>query len=269
MAADSIRAAQTRYRRSYDRSSREVNYKVGDWVLVRFPQEETGRMRKLSRPWHRPYRVVDRRDPDVTAVKVYSPQDGQIQVHQNRVAPCPPELPSGFYWYGTRRSRPGRPPKWVGQLLQGDLFTSAGDTPGTNEESTDEPPGESASAETNDGRVDGDPPGADYGPESEAVPLGGLEGQILVTPHPILQSLTGEVSPDLPAVVGDGEAVASGADGMQEMAPTSSMHPARCPESPQRRYGLRSKTQPPARLMRVCSGTSIFRGGRGVTLSLI
>ena len=97
MAADSIRTAQARYKKTYDRSSRETDYKLGDWVLVKFPQEETGRMHKLSRPWHGPYRVVDRRDPDLTVVKVYSPQDGQIKIHQNRVAPCPPELPSGFF----------------------------------------------------------------------------------------------------------------------------------------------------------------------------
>ena len=113
LAAVSIRTAQEKYKGVYDRSSRVADYKLGDWVLVKFPQDETGRMRKLSRPWHGPYRVIDRRDPDVTVVKVYAPQDGQIQVHQNRVSRCPPELPSGFFWYGSRRSGPGRPPKWV------------------------------------------------------------------------------------------------------------------------------------------------------------
>ena len=62
--------------------------------------------------------IVDRCDPDVTVVKVYSPQHGQIQVHLNGVAQCPPELP-WFFWYGTRRSKPGRP---VEKLLRGDLF---------------------------------------------------------------------------------------------------------------------------------------------------
>ena len=104
LAAESIQAAQAKYKRSYDRHSREIDYQLGDWVLIRFPQEESGRMRKLSRPWHGPYRIVDRRDPDVTIVKVYAPQDGQIQVHQSRVAFCPPELPAGFFWYGKRSS---------------------------------------------------------------------------------------------------------------------------------------------------------------------
>ena len=59
MAADSIRTAQARYNTTYDRSSRETDYKLGDWVLVKFPQEETGHMCKLSRPWHGPYHVLD------------------------------------------------------------------------------------------------------------------------------------------------------------------------------------------------------------------
>ena len=107
LAAVSIRTAQEKYKEVYDRSSRVADYKLGDWVLVKFPQDETGRMRKLSRPWHGPYRVIDRRDPDMTVVKVYAPQDGQVQVHQNRVSRCPQELPSGFFWYGSRRSGPG------------------------------------------------------------------------------------------------------------------------------------------------------------------
>ena len=122
LAAEAIKGAQTRYKRTYDQRSKEVNYQLGDWVMVKFPQEETGRLRKLSRPWHGPYRIIDRQDPDVTVVKIYAPQDGQIQVHQTRVAPCPPQLPAGFYWYGTRRSSPGRPPKWVDQWLRGEQF---------------------------------------------------------------------------------------------------------------------------------------------------
>ena len=123
LAAETIKSAQARYKRTYDKLSREVNYQLGDWVMIRFPQEETGKQRKLSRPWHGPYRIIERRDPDITAVKVYAPQDGQIHVHQNRVAPCPPEIPAGFFWYGTRRSGPGRPPKWVDQLLRGDMYS--------------------------------------------------------------------------------------------------------------------------------------------------
>ena len=30
----------------------------GEWVLLKFPCKETGRNRKLSQPWDRPYRVA-------------------------------------------------------------------------------------------------------------------------------------------------------------------------------------------------------------------
>lgn len=61
-----------------DAESRVNQCKIGDWVLVWFPQEETGKLRKLSRPWHGPYRVIERSDPDLTVVKVYAPDDRPI-----------------------------------------------------------------------------------------------------------------------------------------------------------------------------------------------
>ena len=120
LAAKSIQKAQKRYKALYDRKAAILPLKAGDWVLVKFPHEESGRLRKLSRPWHGPYRVLSRQDPDVTVVRVYSPQDKPIRVHLSRVTPCPSEFPPGYYWYGTRRHSPGRPPKWVQKLLNGD-----------------------------------------------------------------------------------------------------------------------------------------------------
>ena len=49
------------------------------------PQDESGPQRKLSRPWHGPYRIVSISDPDVLLTMVYFPQDRTIQVHQSRV----------------------------------------------------------------------------------------------------------------------------------------------------------------------------------------
>ena len=70
---------------------------------------EQGRMRKLSqskekvktntprilyrvieRNGHGPYQVIERNDPDLTISKVYYPQEGSIQVHQERICFCPP-----------------------------------------------------------------------------------------------------------------------------------------------------------------------------------
>ncbi len=109
LGVDSIHKAQHRYKVQHDKTAKTANYQVGDWAMVRFPQEESGRLRKLSRPWHGPYRVVSRKDPDLTVVKVYFPQDRLIQIHQLRVQPCPPDLLAGFFWYGGKRSGPGRP----------------------------------------------------------------------------------------------------------------------------------------------------------------
>ena len=46
--ASNIRAAQRKYKRQYDKKARPVNFRLGDWVLVRFPQEESGKQQKLS-----------------------------------------------------------------------------------------------------------------------------------------------------------------------------------------------------------------------------
>lgn len=118
LAAEAIHQAQKKYKGDYDKKTLPRDYRIGEWVLVKFPADETGQMRKLSRPWHGPYRVTEQNNPDVTVVKVYRPQDGAIQVHKTRVTPCPAAFPAGYHWYGNRRSSPGRPPRWVDRLLR-------------------------------------------------------------------------------------------------------------------------------------------------------
>ena len=82
---------------------------------MHFPQEESGALHKLSRPWHGPYPIQRSDGPDATVVKVYFPQDGGIQVHQTQIRHCP-GIPAGFYWYGGKRSGPGRPPKGTSNI---------------------------------------------------------------------------------------------------------------------------------------------------------
>ena len=55
----------------------------------------------------------------ISALKVYHPQKDGITVHLSRVKQCPINFPAGFYWYGGKSKGPGRPPKWVEQLLAG------------------------------------------------------------------------------------------------------------------------------------------------------
>ena len=91
---------------------------------MRFPHEESGKKRKLSKTWHGPYRVIKKKDPDVTVVPVYFPESGPIQVHQ-RVCPCPPKWPTGFYCYGGNRLSRGALPKWLDKLLSCEPGTNA------------------------------------------------------------------------------------------------------------------------------------------------
>ena len=118
LAAEAIRGAQDKYKTNYDKKRQITNYRVGDWVLIRFPQDEYGTNHKLSRPWHGPFRVKESSSTGVTAVKVYFPEQNPIQVDQSRVSHCPEGFPPGWFWYGGRRSGPGHPPKWIEQVLQ-------------------------------------------------------------------------------------------------------------------------------------------------------
>ena len=111
LAMEATRNAQQKYKKYYDQKSRTTKLRIGDWVLIRFPQEETGSQRKLSRPWHGPFRIIELDSTGVTATKIYYPQDGPIKVHQSRVTACPAGFLTDYYWYGPRRHKPGRPPK--------------------------------------------------------------------------------------------------------------------------------------------------------------
>jgi len=115
-AAHAIQAAQKHYKAQYDSKVTPTKYVIGNWVLVKFPTEESGRMHKLSRPWHGPYRITSVRGPDVDVAKVYHPQDGGIQVHQSRVKHCPPNFPAGFYWVRRQAERPGTATKVGGSI---------------------------------------------------------------------------------------------------------------------------------------------------------
>ena len=136
LACQCVAEAQKRYKFQYDKHLQPIDFQLGDWVFVHFPQDETGPLRKLSRPWHGPYRVIAVDEPDVTLIKVYFSNHSPIQVHQSRVKPCPPDLPAGSYWYGSRRAGPGRPPKWTEQLTERLTEQLSATTSGTSTSAT-------------------------------------------------------------------------------------------------------------------------------------
>ena len=116
-AVKNIQRAQKRYKLQYDCKAKTINYKLGEWILVRFPADESGKNRKLSRPWHGPYCITDINSPDISVAKVYFPQDKQITIHQSRVKYCPVAFPAGFYWYGGNQKGLSKVPQWVQNLL--------------------------------------------------------------------------------------------------------------------------------------------------------
>jgi len=42
-----------------------------NWILIDFPQDETDKQQKISRPWHGPCHIISCNDPGVTAVKIF------------------------------------------------------------------------------------------------------------------------------------------------------------------------------------------------------
>ena len=128
LALKASQKSQQHYKQQHDKKATTSKFNVGEWVLVYFPQDDVGKMRKLSQPWHGPYRVISRNDPDVTVKKIYFPDDAPIQVHQSRVQQCPELFPQGFYWYGRKRHGPGHPPKSVQKKLK-QITTAVQDQP--------------------------------------------------------------------------------------------------------------------------------------------
>ena len=52
--------SRQRYKQQHDKKATTPKLNIGEWVLVYFPQDDVGKMRKLSQPWHGPYRVISR-----------------------------------------------------------------------------------------------------------------------------------------------------------------------------------------------------------------
>ena len=121
LAAERQRESQAKSKERYDRRARTREYRMGDWVFVKFPSDETGRNRKLSQPWHGPYRVTSIVDSNLTVHEVYprhAKEPKQARIHLSRVTPCPEHLPPGYHWYGRQHSSPGKTIQWVENLGQ-------------------------------------------------------------------------------------------------------------------------------------------------------
>jgi len=48
LAAESIQKVQQKYKTQYDKKAKIADYRIGDWVMVHFPQEESSALHNLS-----------------------------------------------------------------------------------------------------------------------------------------------------------------------------------------------------------------------------
>ena len=94
-----IQRSQRKQKRNFDRHAKDRTVRVGDRVMVLMPREQTGKQRKLNRPYYGPYRVLDVHPNGVTVQLVDRPKSDSIRVNVDRVTLCYPELPD-VSWSG-------------------------------------------------------------------------------------------------------------------------------------------------------------------------
>ena len=113
---------QSRQKAQYDKLAVSTELKAEDWVLICFPEGETGKFCKLSRSWHGPYQIIDWNDPNISAKKLFFPDDPgnnhEFRNAQSRVQKCPSSFPKDFWWYGGKGFKAGKPPKQVLRALE-------------------------------------------------------------------------------------------------------------------------------------------------------
>ena len=98
LAVSNIRAAQKKFKHQYDKKSWPVPIKLWDWVLIHFPQEESGKQRKLSRLWHGLYHIIAKNDPDVTMIKSLFSRRRANPSSPVQSVELPTSLPAGLFW---------------------------------------------------------------------------------------------------------------------------------------------------------------------------
>ena len=72
--------------------------------MVYMPHEDTGKLRKLALPHHRPYRVLDVLPNGLSLRPVDHPEEAPILVYQDQVTKCFAELPD-VSWLGKKRRK--------------------------------------------------------------------------------------------------------------------------------------------------------------------
>jgi len=92
-----VKRAQKNQKAYYDRKSRNSNFMVGERVFLFKPAEKTGENRKLARPYHGPYRIVDVTSNNASLCRVDRPHEEPVLVALSRLRRCPSEVKNVFW----------------------------------------------------------------------------------------------------------------------------------------------------------------------------
>ena len=111
LARDHVKCAQKRQKMYHDRKARPPQFLTGDRVFLYKPAEKTGEGRKLARPYHGPYWIIELTVNNAQIRRIDKPHDEPIRVALDRLRRCPAEVPNEF-WPPKNQQRK-RPPKSV------------------------------------------------------------------------------------------------------------------------------------------------------------
>ena len=102
LAMESICKAQEKQRKYYDRQSTSPTFQVRDCVMVFMPSETVGKNRKLARPYHGPYRVINVTQTNAEVQLIEQPSAPSIFVAIGRLRKCYPEQTDDC-WMGHKK----------------------------------------------------------------------------------------------------------------------------------------------------------------------
>ena len=140
LAMESIRKTQEKQRKFYDRQSTTPKFQVGDRVMVFMPSETVGKNRKLARPYHGPYHVINVTQTNAEVQLIECPSEPSMFVAIDRLRKCYPEQTNDC-WLGHKK----KIPKKRSAKLPTSESTSCGSASGTSEKRARHPSDEEES----------------------------------------------------------------------------------------------------------------------------
>ena len=107
LARKSLQQAQKKQKTQHDCKVSTQPFRKGESAFLYKPAEKTGERRKLARPSHGPYRVLEVGNNSANIAHIDWPKDEPILVALGRLHRCPTELGDEFWPPDKRRRKRG------------------------------------------------------------------------------------------------------------------------------------------------------------------